>query len=76
MQNPYQRSPASLILAREGITLSRIAEALGISTSAVSMQLAGLRRLHPALVPVLRAIADPEVASEVAAAWRHRGGQR
>ena len=30
MQNSCQRSPASLILAREGITLSRVAEPLGV----------------------------------------------
>lgn len=76
MQNSCQRSPASLILARGGITLSRVAEPLGVYASAVSMQLAGRRRLHPTLVPIPGAIADPEVAAAVAAASHHSGDQR
>ena len=75
MRTLRPRSLASLVLAREGITLSTIAEALGVSTSAVSMQLAGRRRLHPALIPVLRAIAGPKVAQEVAAASDEQAGR-
>ncbi len=74
MHNSHRRSPASLILTCEGITLSRFVEPLRVSVSAVSMQWAGRRRLHPALVPGLGA--GPEVASEVAAASHHSGGVR
>ncbi len=64
-QAPYRRSPASLVLAREGVPLDDVARALGISKSYVSMQLAGLRRPHPRLLPVLRALAGKETAAQV-----------
>jgi predicted transcriptional regulator len=62
-----RRSLASLVLARRGVSLAQVGEALGVSTSAVSMQLARRRRPHPSLLAVVRALAGNEAAEEIAA---------
>ncbi len=59
------RSDAVLLLSDRGVTLRQIASALGVSVSAVSMQLAGKRRAHPGLVPVIRCLAGVSVAAEI-----------
>ena len=59
------RSDAVLLLSDRGVTLRQIASALGVSVSAVSMQLAGKRRVHPGLVPVIRCLAGVSVAAEI-----------
>ncbi len=64
-QAPYRRSPASLVLSREGVSLRDVARALGISVADVSTQLAGLRRPNPRLLPVLRALAGRDSAAKV-----------
>jgi predicted transcriptional regulator len=70
-----RRSLASLVLARYGVSLAQVAEALGLSASAVSMQLAGRRHLHPSLLAVVRALAGTETAEEIAALL-HQGARR
>ena len=60
-----RRSPASLVLAHSGTCLADIAEALCVSPSSVSMQLAGYRRPHPSLLPVIRALAGASAAEQV-----------
>ncbi len=62
---PHRHSPASFILARNGVSLRDLARALGASTANVSMQLAGIGPPHPRLLPVLRALAGSETAAEV-----------
>lgn len=64
-QAPYRRSPASLVLSREGVALRDVACALGTSVADVSTQLAGLRRPSLRLLPVLRALAGREAAANV-----------
>ena len=60
-------SPAALALARVGVPHQLLADGIGQTRQAVSMQLAGQRRPHPALIPVIRALAGAEVAEEIAA---------
>ncbi len=64
-QPPYRRSPASAILAREGVLLADLARVLGLSVAEISMQLAGLRKPHPRLLPALRALVGAETGSEI-----------
>ena len=59
-------SPASLVLARAGITQTTVAQRLGTSRSAVSLYLRGVRRPHPNLIEVIRLLAGTEAADEVA----------
>ncbi len=59
-------SEAVLVLARAGITLQAVGNALDLTRQSVSLQLSGQRRAHPALVPVVRALGGPGVAKEVA----------
>jgi len=65
----------TLELHRSGVTLSRVAEALGYSTAYVSLQLTGRRTPHPALFPVIRALADAETADRVQALVPLTGGE-
>jgi len=64
-QPPYRQSPASAILAREGVLLRDLAQILGLPVAEVSMQLAGLRSLHPRLLPTLRALAGAQTGTEI-----------
>ena len=75
MSTLRRRSPASLVLARQGVTLSQVAAALGISTSAVSIQLAGRRRRHPALIPVLRSLVGVAATDEILVLLGHTDGR-
>lgn len=59
------RSQAALILSDRGVTLREVAAALGVSVSAVSMQLAGRRPTHAGLIPVIRCLAGVSAASSV-----------
>ena len=63
--DPRRRSAASLVLARCGVRVRDVAQALELSDSAVSLQLAGRRQIHPSLIAVVRALAGPEAAHEV-----------
>ena len=65
----------TLELHRSGVTLSRVAEALGYSTAYVSLQLTGRRNLDPALLAVIRALADAETADRVHALVPRVGGK-
>ena len=65
----------TLELHRSGVTLSRVAEALGYSTAYVSLQLTGHRTPHPALFPVIRALTDVETADRVRALVPSTGGE-
>lgn len=69
------RSPASVVLAREGVLLKEVAAALGITSAAVSMHLSGQRRPHPSLFPVLSALAGAEAADEIRSILSNGGGR-
>ncbi len=58
----------ALELNQAGITVTSVAKALGVSTQAVSQQLAGHRRPSRSLIPVVRALAGNDVAERVATA--------
>lgn len=62
------------LLSDRGVTLRQVASALGLSVSAVSMQLAGKRTAHPGLIPVIRCLAGVAAASEVESLM-NSGGQ-
>lgn len=64
-QPPYRRSPASAVLARDGVLLRDLAQVLGLSVAEVSLQLAGLRSLHPRLLPTLRALAGAQTGAQI-----------
>ncbi len=54
-----------LILNRAGITVTSLANGVGLSTAAVSLQLRGVHRPHPLLLPLIASLADVDVANEV-----------
>ena len=68
-------SPGALVLINAGITLQSVGDALGVTRQAVSLQLAGLRSPNPALLPIVRALAGDDVASDLASALTDSGSQ-
>lgn len=60
-------SPAAYALNRRGVSVCELARLLDVSASLVSYQLRGLRRPHPALIPVIRSTAGPDAALEIEA---------
>ena len=66
MARRFRFSPAALILAQAGVTQREVADALGVSSAAVSLYLRGDRAGPPALVPVIRALAGSDAAEQIA----------
>ncbi len=56
----------ALRLNEAGVSVTDVANALGQSVSLTSMQLRGVRRPHPALYVVIRALTSPDVADAIA----------
>ena len=67
-----QISPASLVIARAGITQEQLARLTGQARAYVGDQLTGRRRPTPALFPVIAALAGPELAAEIEELLRDR----
>lgn len=58
-------SPAVLALLQHGVTVTRVAEALGVSIGVTSRYLSGHTRAHPRLYGVIAALGSPDLASDV-----------
>ena len=58
-------SPAALALMRDGVAVSRVADALGKPPRTVSRWLAGLHPAPPELFGAVAALGSPELADEV-----------
>ena len=73
-RGPYKVHPARLELAHRGYSVSELARLAGLSTSAVSLQLAGRTRLGENVRKALLDALGPEGAADVLAAipWRER----
>jgi predicted transcriptional regulator len=64
----YRIHPARLELARYGYTVTQLAQSVGLTPSAVSLQLAGRVRVSEAVRGALRDSIGAEAAAEVIAA--------
>jgi transcriptional regulator with XRE-family HTH domain len=60
-----QIAPASQAIARANITQDQLAGLMGQARAYVGDQLTGRRRPTPALLPVIAALAGPEIAAEI-----------
>lgn len=67
-RGPYRIHPARFELARHGYTVSAIARRVGLSVSAVSLQLAGVNRVSEPVRGALLEELGPAAAAEVLAA--------
>ena len=67
-RSSYRIHPGRVELARHGYTVTAVAQRVGLTPSAVSLQLAGRVRISDAVRSALRDLVGAEAAAEVLAA--------